>query len=226
MSALDVTALGLATMPSTVVRLSRPSSAVGGIVTGSTSLPRPREDADLVAPFVAGDDHALEEAYRRWSSLVYTVALRSLRDRGDAEDVTQQVFVAAWRGRDGFNADAGSLPGWLLGITRFKVADALRARTRRPGLSRADEPVGEHDAAPDPVGTESVVQRVLIADELRRLGEPQATIIALAFYRDLTHQQISEELDLPLGTVKSHIRRSLGRLRERMEVDGAAALRS
>nr|WP_251153045.1 sigma-70 family RNA polymerase sigma factor [Cellulosimicrobium sp. Marseille-Q4280] len=182
------------------------------------------DDADVALlgrRFADGDEEALAEAYRRWSTLVHTIALRSLGNRADAEDVTQQVFVGAWRGRHRFDPDRARLPAWLVGITRHSVADAHEARSR---ARRSEQAVAA--SAPNPETTEDdvrrVADRVLVADELRRLGDPGRTILELAFFRDLTHVQIAEELDLPLGTVKSHVRRSLIRLRDRMEVDGAA----
>lgn len=178
-------------------------------------------DAEVAAGFREGDELCLTEAYTRWSSLVFTVGLRFLGNREDAEDVTRLVFVGAWRGREEYNPTAGTLAGWLVGITRTTVADR-RAVTARPG----QDPWVVSDV-PDPWpwvpgASDGFADRVLLADELSKLGDPAGPIMELALFHDLTHVQIADRLSLPLGTVKSHIRRSLDRLRQRLDVDGDA----
>jgi RNA polymerase sigma factor (sigma-70 family) len=177
-------------------------------------------EAQLARRFRVGDSAVLREAYDRHARVVYSLALRALGAHHDAEDVTQQVFVRAWRGRAGLDPSRGSLGGWLVGITRRQIADRFAARARdrdiadRAGRVAECELVGE---VPD-----HVVDAVVVADEIERLPPQQQTVVRLAFFDDLTHQQISESTGLPLGTVKSHLRRGLERLRRRWEADGVA----
>ena len=177
-------------------------------------------DEDVAAAFSGGRPDALALVYERFGPLIYSIALRSLGARSDAEDVTQQVFVSAWRSRATFDRGRGTLGGWLVTITRNKVADALRERQRdsRVLLQVAG---GAAVTAPE-APSDRVVDRIVLADELAQLPESQRLVMVLAFYSDLTHEQIVHVLGLPLGTVKSHIRRGLQRLRSRLEADGVA----
>ncbi len=171
------------------------------------------ERDDLARAFQAGDETALEDIYRRYSALVYTVALRSLGEVTEAEDVTQKVFVAAWTGRHNYKPERAGLPAWLMGITRNKVVDALQARTKQRKIQT--EMAVNLDSPSQPF---DIADRLIIADEISKLDEVPQRVLRMAFYEDLTHAQIAERLQLPPGTVKSHIRRSLIKLKRRMEV--------
>ena len=181
---------------------------------------RPPEDEELALAraFASGDECALKQAYDRWGGLVHAFTTRSLASRADAEEATAQVFVNAWRGRAGYDADRGSLAGWLLGIARRQVADAHRAAAREAALREALQEVRpEPDPTPD-----QLVDRLLVADALARLKPEQRRAVGLAFYDGFTHEQVASTMGLPLGTAKTHIRRGLAALRRRLEVDGAA----
>ncbi|MFC6064250.1 RNA polymerase sigma factor [Streptomyces ochraceiscleroticus] len=182
----------------------------------------PLTDEELVRRLAAGSEACLAIAYRRWKPLVLAMARKALGDSQEAEDVTQQVFLAVWRNRHRYRAGRGPVTGWLIGIARHKIADALAARTRRArliaaagsALSDADEAIGQPDEALD---------RVLVGQELARLPEPQQQVLRMAFYEDLTQAQIAERTGWPLGTVKSHARRGLRRLRSGLEPGRSSA---
>jgi len=180
--------------------------------------PAPATDPSATAlelRFLAGDPAALRDAYDRYARAVYAIALRSLRAHHDAEDVTQQVFVRAWRGRHTFDPERGTLGGWLLGIARNQVVDRLDGRVRElrtvDRAGRAGQPV---QSTPEP---DRVVDAVVVADQLDKLAPQVRAVVRLAFFDDLTHQQISTATGLPLGTVKSHLRRGMDRLRQGWE---------
>ncbi|EST38109.1 hypothetical protein N566_09270 [Streptomycetaceae bacterium MP113-05] len=188
----------------------------GGWVTHRPPGDETQADLELATRFVQGDELALDAVHRRWSPLVHTLALRALGDRGEAEDVTQQVFIAAWRGRQGYRTERGPLAAWLVGITRRKIADGLAARTRRRAL--ADRAASRAAPGEDrgPAEADLALDRVLVAHELATLPAAQQRVLRLAFFDDLTQVQIAQRTGLALGTVKSHTRRGLHRLRHHL----------
>jgi RNA polymerase sigma-70 factor (ECF subfamily) len=177
-------------------------------------------DTLLAEAFRSGDPTALQQVYERFGAAVHHVASRALSNRADAEDVTQATFIAAWMGRETFDPDRGSLLGWMLTIARRKVVDRLRAMARERRLTDVVETLPDTAASQD--GPDRVVDRLIVADELARLPGEQRRVLELAFYDDLTHERIASHTGLPLGTVKSHLRRGMARLRQRLEVDGGA----
>jgi RNA polymerase sigma factor (sigma-70 family) len=178
------------------------------------------EDRVLEAEFRTGDDATLRACYQRYSGLVHKIARATLPTASDADDVTQEVFVSAWQGRSTYDPRRGTLGGWLVSITRRRAIDRLRQLERqRLAVSAAAVTV---EPAIRESETDRAIERMLVADELHRLPEAQRRLLELAFFDDLTHGQIAALTGMPLGTVKSHLRRGLERLRLRREVDGVA----
>lgn len=162
--------------------------------------------------FAGGDESGLRAAYDAHGSLIYSFCRRSLpEDR--ASDVTQEVFVSAWKARDRFDPSRGSLAGWLIGIAKHRLVDNIRAEQRHAGRRDQSE---DGDIGVEPQ-VDRIADRMLVADALRTLPERARSVIELAYYHDLTHDQIAEKIDIPLGTVKSDIRRGLARIRHHLD---------
>ncbi len=170
--------------------------------------------ASLAARLVDGDETALHEMFTRWSRLVHTIARSALGSNADADDVTQQVFIAAWKSRHTLQPSDEALPAWLLGICRYKIADALRSRGRS---SRLEDSAAANETNSHTSPIDDVLDQVVVKDALETLGDPKARILRMVFLEDKTHEVVSRELEIPLGTVKSHVRRGLERLRNIFE---------
>jgi len=178
-------------------------------------------DDEVLDRFRSGDEHALRWLYDRYGPAVLHLAHAVLGNRHDAEDIVQATFVAAWQSRERYDPQLGSPLSWLLGIARRKAVDLVRLRTRQDRVTdtlRQVETADDRDSDAD-----TVVDRLVVADELRVLEPAQRRVLELSFYDDLTHVQIAALTGMPLGTVKSHLRRGLARLRSRWEVDRAAS---
>ena len=199
------------------------------------------DEAALVRAVASGSEEALAALYDRHVDGVHAVALRLTGDRGIAEEVVQETFLALWNRAELFDPALASLGTWLRSIARNRTVDRLRAIGRRPtlvplgshgdpddadaGLSRLDpDAVVLGGAVPDP-GPEDAAEAASVRDTIRTalaaMPENERSVIVLAYREGLTQLEIAERLAWPLGTVKTRTRRALARLRELLEADEA-----
>ncbi len=174
--------------------------------------------AAALARVAAGDRAALRVVYRDTSAKLFGVALRILNDRSEAEDVLQDVFVTVWRKAATFDPGKASPITWLVTIARNRAIDRLRAS----GVSRRTEPIEAADNVRDPAPV--AVERVERAQEQQRLARcleqleaRHAAAIRAAFLDGATYEELAERMGVPLGTMKSWIRRGLLKLRACLE---------
>ena len=167
-------------------------------------------DVSLVSAIRSGDENAMALLYDRYSSIVYSVALRVLGDTGAAEDVLQEVFMQLWRNPGVFDSSRGSLGAWLAVIARNRAIDALRKR--HPETDIADVIVSvEPDMAGD-AERARVMEKVLGA--LGAMPLAQRSALEMAYFEGLTHTEIAAKTGEPLGTIKTRIRAGLLALRK------------
>ncbi len=176
-------------------------------------VPDERDDAELVRLVAADDMDALRVLYERYGSIVFGMARRVLGDRQLAEECTQDVFVALWRGAAKYEPERARVSTWLIGITRYRAIDLVRRRAARPV-----DPYGEiwsGDESPDSADLAATAdQSRRVAAAVAELPAPQRDALMLAYFEGLSHSEIADRLEVPLGTVKGRIRLALDRLRE------------
>jgi len=165
-------------------------------------------------------ESALGELYDRYGRLIYTVAIHVVGDSETAEEITQDVFVRAWEGAHMYRPEMAKVSSWLVSIARHRSIDELRRRGARPenaqgiwfdddlnGLLSTDGPESE---------VETAIQRHGVRRLVASLPPDQRKVLELAYFRGMSHSQISEFLGEPLGTVKSRIRMAMQRLRDEL----------
>lgn len=182
------------------------------VISSSTEDP----ELDLRRRFVAGDADVVRDLYAEHGSAVYTFAKKAVGPEM-ARDLTQEVFLSAWRARSSYDPSKGSLGGWLMGITKNRLIDTYRKAGRRVDEAELSEPVQQRAASEDHNRFGLLADRMILTAALNNLPERQRTVLTMAFWGDLTQQQIAEDTRLPLGTVKSDMRRGLIQLRTELE---------
>ncbi|HKJ55390.1 MAG TPA: RNA polymerase sigma factor [Nitriliruptoraceae bacterium] len=170
----------------------------------------------VAAGLAAGDQQALADAFASWGGMIH--AFCTSRVGADAaDDLTQQVFVAAWRSRHTFDPDRGVVPGWLVGIARNLANRSFRGVREIPTDTPATETIPTTRVATGPSdgtdGTEEIADRLLLGQALERLSSDQRQTLELGYLEGLTQREVAQRLAMPLGTVKSHQRRGLQQLR-------------
>jgi RNA polymerase sigma-70 factor, ECF subfamily len=170
-------------------------------------------DGQLIIRVAAGDRGAFDELHERYARAILGLALRRIRDRGRAEDATQDAFVAIWRSARTYDPSRGRGAPWLYAVARNAITDALR-RTPEPTADVEDGPGREPNPADEAEASWSAWR---VHRALEELPEHERPLIELAYWSGLSQSEIAERLAIPLGTVKTRTRSALGRLADALE---------
>jgi RNA polymerase sigma-70 factor (ECF subfamily) len=179
------------------------------------------DDLQLLQRIGKRDQHAVLLLYQKYGDLVFSLALRVLREPGLAEEVTQDIFVKVWRQPDRWDPALGQFSSWLLTITRNAAIDRLRAEQRQPGRRYGVHHLSEETTAPLASDEPDWLDGQLLRRLLNQLPPEQRTLIELAYFMGFTHSELADRLQIPLGTVKTRIRTGLQKLRALWHESGA-----
>ena len=190
---------------------ARSFNSAQGAATASSG--KAAEDAALLAKVEQGDAQAMASLFDRYSGIVYSVALRVLKDTGQAEDVMQEIFIQIWKKPGTFVSGRGSLGAWLVVVARNRAIDSLRRR--RPTDSVEDVALASSTDLASEAERNTLMERVRIF--LHQLPPEQRRSVEMSYFEGMSHSEIAERTGDPLGTVKTRIRLALITLRKAMQ---------
>ncbi len=198
----------------TVLTIGRPASPRAGHVMSVERVAHTELlDGELIERVGEGDRQAFDELYHRYARPVLSLALRRLGDRGRAEDAVQDAFTAIWRSAGSYDAERGQGGAWLYTVARNAIVDGARRRPEPP-MEVPEE--ASNDRGPDEQA-EAAWLAWRVHGAIERLPEHERPVIELAYWGGLSQSEISERLDVPLGTIKTRTRSALGRLADLLE---------
>ena len=177
--------------------------------------PDPTIALHLIQQVAKQDRHAFSQLYDRFSTLVFTLAMRMLKARSDAEDLLQEVFVQVWRQAQNYSTERGSPEAWIVNIARSRAIDKIRSiRRMQKSFVLTDDPARAE--SPENVESSAVESETRLAmnSALANLPDMQRKVLELAYFDGLTQSEIADRLAEPLGTVKTRMRSGIQKLRE------------
>jgi RNA polymerase sigma factor (sigma-70 family) len=184
---------------------------------------RELNDAELYDQVQAKDKKALSSLYDRYEKLLYSFSYRIVKDGGLAEEVMQEVFIKLWKGKAQYSEEKGKFSSWLLTMTRHTAIDLLRKQSKEPNFELDERDALHSDEASVEDQVEWKERGQILRTAVSKLKGDQKKIIEMFYFKGMTHKRISEEFDLPLGTVKGRIRLALKHLKTSLGEKGGVS---
>jgi len=173
-------------------------------------------ETSILQRIAAGDQAAVADCIDQYEDLIWSLARRYLGMDADAEDAVQEVLIELWSNAHRFNPDAGSEVTFVSTISRRRLIDRLRKKGRAPGISDIDDT--PESALSEKAAGDDFAEASKVVDVLENMDEEHSQILSLSVYEGYSHSEIAEQLDMPLGTVKTKVRRGLIHIREQLGI--------
>ncbi|MEQ1800736.1 MAG: RNA polymerase sigma factor [Gammaproteobacteria bacterium] len=166
----------------------------------------------------AGDTSAVSECLDRYGDLVWSLARRYLRNASDAEDAVQDIFIDIWGSSGRYDRNIASEVAFISTIARRRLIDKIRAAERRPLMDSLDDDEGAPIDPGIPATVEDDTEVAIVERVLGAMDPEHQKVLSMSLYEGYSHSEIAERLSLPLGTVKTRVRRGLIHIREQLNI--------